>query len=62
MGGYLRSFPEFRQAGYTAVLGTNRLSALVTNDLSGFAVVLFGRKVAVDETDPVVTGDTTDAI
>ena len=48
--------------GLYLLLGTNRLSALVANDLSGFAVGLFERKVAVDETDPLVTGDTTDAI
>lgn len=44
------------------VLGTNRLSALVTNELSGFAVGFFGWRVAWDETDLLVTGDKADAI
>ena len=43
------------QAQSIFLSGTNGLSALVPNDLSGFAAAFLKRKVAGDETDALVT-------
>ncbi len=56
------ALPAHQHPPGSQLLGTNKLSALVTNDLSGSDPAHFELRVVKEETDTMVTGGEADKV